>query len=325
MRIVSILFFLIFGLTLSAQEQDRYRRVADVFMEAYNAENYDRIFGMFDSVMQQGLSLEKTYDFLGEQIRTAVGEIQKMEFYRNQGAAHIYKTTFEDGIMDVLISVDDKNRLNGLYLKPHVPTDSQYPKLERNVTSMMLPFKGTWFVFWGGELENQNYHMGNIHQQYAYDLLRVENGASYAGDPTKNESYLAFGREIIAPCDGTIVLAIDGVPDNKPGELNPIHVTGNTLVLKTNAGEFILFGHLKEGSIAVHKDQEVLQGTYLAQCGNSGNSSEPHLHLQLQNGRDFHKATGGRLLFDNIVVNGMLKTDYMPIKEEFIQNKIIVN
>ena len=73
MRIVSILFFLIFGLTLSAQEQDRYRRVADVFMEAYNAENYDRIFGMFDSVMQQGLSLEKTYDFLGEQIRTAVG------------------------------------------------------------------------------------------------------------------------------------------------------------------------------------------------------------------------------------------------------------
>ena len=325
MKTVRLLFFLLISFASIAQEQGRYRQVADVFMEAYNAENYDRIFGMFDSVMQQGLSLEKTHDFLGNQIRNAVGEIQKMEFYRNQGAAHIYKTTFEDGIMDVLISVDERNRLNGLYLKPHLPTDAQYPTLERNVTSMILPFNGEWFVFWGGETENQNYHMGNIHQQYAYDLLKVENGASYAGDPSKNESYLAFGKDIIAPCNGTVVLAIDGVPDNKPGELNPIHVTGNTLVLKTDSGEFILFGHLKEGSIAVQKGQEVLQGAYLAQCGNSGNSSEPHLHLQLQNGRDFHKATGGRLLFDNILVNGELKNDYMPIKEEFIQNKIIVN
>lgn len=325
MRIITVLILMVWGLGIQAQEDERYRQVADVFMEAYNDENYERIFGMFDSVMQQGLSLEKTYDFLGRQIRDAMGKIEKMEFYRNQGSACVYKSTFEDGLMDVLISLDKKNRVNGLYLKPHFPVDAQYPILERNSTSMMLPFNGEWFVFWGGATEAQNYHMSNVHQQFAYDLLRVEEGSSYAGDPTKNESYLAFGQDIIAPCDGQIVLAIDGVPDNKPGELNPIHVTGNTVVLETTSNEFVLFGHLQEGSVAVKKGQQVQRGQVLARCGNSGNSSEPHLHLQLQNARDFHKATGARLLFDSIVVNGVIKNDYMPLKEEFIQNKIIVN
>lgn len=325
MRFVVLLFLLIFSISARPQEQERYRQVAEVFKEAYNAENYDRIFGMFDSVMQQGLSLERTRDFLGKQIQSAVGKIQKMEFYRNQGGAHIYKSTFEGDLMDILISLDSQNRLNGLYLKPHLPVDAQFRVLDRNVTSMMLPFKGEWFVFWGGESEEMNYHMANVHQQYAYDLLRVDNGASYSGDPSKNESYHAFGEDIISPCDGTVVLAIDGVPDNKPGELNPIHVTGNTLVLETAHQEYVLLAHLKEGSIGVKKGQRVEKGAYLAKCGNSGNSSEPHLHLQLQNARDFHKATGAKLFFDAILVNGELKNDYLPEKEQFIENYNSVN
>ena len=78
--------------------------------------------------------------------------------------------------------------------------------------------------------------------------------------------------------------------------------------------------HLKEGSIAVKKGQQVGQGDYLAQCGNSGNSTEAHLHLQLQNTRDLHKATGARLYFETLLVNGGEKQDYMPVKEDFIQN-----
>ena len=97
-------------------------------------------------------------------------------------------------------------------------------------------------------------------------------------------------------------------------------MTGNTLVLKTAAEEYILMAHLKEGSIVVQKGQQVGQGDLLGECGNSGNSTEPHLHLQLQNTRDIHRATGARLFFDRILVNGELKTDYLPIKEEFIKN-----
>jgi hypothetical protein len=326
MKFLIASFTLWFAFSGFAQEKEQYREMASVFMEAYNAGDYDRIFGLFDSVMQEGLSLEKTHDFLGRQVRSAAGKIEKMEFYRLQGTAHIYKSTFEGGLMDVLISLNGDNQLNGLYLKPHLPSDTEgIPLLERNSTPMMLPFTGEWFVFWGGDSESQNYHMANSHQQFAYDLLKVDAGSSYKDDPSKNENYLAFGQKIIAPCDGTVVLAIDGIPDNKPGDLNPIYITGNTLVLETAAKEYILFGHLKEGSIKVKKGQKVFRGEKLAECGNSGNSSEPHLHLQLQNTRDFHKATGARMVFDSIMVNGELKSDYMPVKEDFIQNKIIVN
>ncbi len=58
--------------------------------------------------------------------------------------------------------------------------------------------------------------------------LMVANGAPYEGDPTKNESYFVFGKEIIAPCDAKVVMLIDGIKDNIPGELNKVDLTGNT-------------------------------------------------------------------------------------------------
>jgi murein DD-endopeptidase MepM/ murein hydrolase activator NlpD len=162
--------------------------------------------------------------------------------------------------------------------------------------------------------------MSDENQQYAYDFLKVAEGKSYRGDPGQNESYFAFGEPILAPCDGTVALAIDGVPDNTPGELNPVQMTGNTVVLKTAAGEYLLFAHLKEGSVEVEKGHQVRQGDLLALCGNSGNSTEAHLHLQLQNTRDFHKATGARLYFEQIRVNGAIKKDHIPVKEDFVEN-----
>jgi murein DD-endopeptidase MepM/ murein hydrolase activator NlpD len=185
---------------------------------------------------------------------------------------------------------------------------------------MDLPFKGEWFVFWGGETEVLNYHMADVNQQFAYDILKVADGASYSGDPLSNDSYFAFGADILAPCDATVVMAVDGVPDNVPGETNPIQLTGNTLVLKTGAGEFILMCHLKEGSLVVGKGDYIHKGQVLAKCGNSGNSTEPHLHLQLQNTRDIHQATGARLLFSRILVNGVPREEYMPVKEDYIKS-----
>ena len=193
------------------------------------------------------------------------------------------------------------------------------PILERNTTPMDLPFNGEWFVYWGGETESVNYHMADINQQFAYDILKVADGSSFKGDPRSNESYFAFGAEILAPCDATVVMAVDGVPDNIPGETNPIQLTGNTLVLKTAAGEFLLMCHLKEGSLVVGKGDKVYKGQVLAKCGNSGNSTEPHLHLQLQNTRDIHQATGGRLVFRRILVNGAPREEYIPVKEDYIK------
>lgn len=66
---------------------------------------------------------------------------------------------------------------------------------------------------------------------------------------------------------------------------------------------------------------QVKQGEVLGLCGNSGNSSEPHLHFHIQNMEAITKATGAKAYFDNIYVNGALKKDFSPIKEERVKNK----
>jgi murein DD-endopeptidase MepM/ murein hydrolase activator NlpD len=70
----------------------------------------------------------------------------------------------------------------------------------------------------------------------------------------------------------------------------------------------------------VEEGQEVRQGEVLARCGNSGNTTEPHLHLSLQNTINMQDATGAKLYFDQLSVNGEIKTDYLPVKEDFIRN-----
>lgn len=316
-----LLLLVVFAFSgLKAQEEDpRYRNVADRFQQAYNTREYEQIFGMFDPAMQQQLPLEKVRLLLDQQVRPGLGSIRDMQLSQVGGSAHIYKSTFDQGVLDISISLDGDDLINGLYLKPHKPVVRE-PEIQRNTTAMQLPFQGQWFVYWGGETEGQNYHMSDKNQQFAYDFLKVEGGKSYKGDPDRNESYFAFGQPILAPCDGTVVLVIDGVPDNIPGEMNPVQKTGNTLVMRTAAGEYILFAHLKEGSVSVEKGQQVRRGDLLALCGNSGNSTEAHLHLQLQNTRDIHKATGARLFFEQIRVNGEITKEYIPVKEDFVEN-----
>ena len=137
---------------------------------------------------------------------------------------------------------------------------------------------------------------------------------------TINDDYFVFGKQVIVPCDAIIVEVITGVKDYIPGELNPKQLTGNTVVLKTANAEFLLFAHFKEKSIQVKVGQQVKAGDLLGLCGNSGNSSEPHLHLSLQNVKNMMEAQGGKLFFDNIKVNGEIKQDYLPIKNDKIQN-----
>ena len=64
----------------------------------------------------------------------------------------------------------------------------------------------------------------------------------------------------------------------------------------------------------------VKQGETIAQCGNSGNTTQAHLHLQLQNTADLYNTIGAKLYFDEVLVNGEIKRDYMPQKEDFGKN-----
>jgi len=91
-------------------------------------------------------------------------------------------------------------------------------------------------------------------------------------------------------------------------------------MFKTSNNEFILFAHFKNHTIAVKEGQKVKKGQLLGLCGNTGNSSEPHLHFHIENMENMNVATGVKCYFDNIFVNGLLKNDYSPIKNDKIKN-----
>ena len=69
------------------------------------------------------------------------------------------------------------------------------------------------------------------------------------------------------------------------------------------------------------RGRSLKQGQYLGKCGNSGNSTQPHLHFHIQNVEDMNSATGAKAYFDKIMVDGVYKADYSPIKDQRIQNQ----
>jgi murein DD-endopeptidase MepM/ murein hydrolase activator NlpD len=176
-------------------------------------------------------------------------------------------------------------------------------------------------VFWGGDTKAENYHVENEAQKGAFDfIIRDEKGKSYRTNGLENEDYYAFGKDIIAPCKAEVVMVVDGIPDNKPGEMNPVFVPGNTVVLKTENEEFLYFAHFKKHSIKVKEGQMLELGDVLGQCGNSGNSSEPHLHFHMQNDMQMKNAVGMKVYFAEVYVDGVLKKTYSPVKNDHVGN-----
>jgi murein DD-endopeptidase MepM/ murein hydrolase activator NlpD len=265
--------------------------------------------------MNAALPLDK-FSQVTAGLKAQFGAIKKIRFVRLQSASAFYETTFEKAVLGMTISLNSKNEIAGLLFKPY----TEAKEIIRNTTKMKLPFKGEWSVTWGGDTKEQNYHVESVAQKNAFDILiKDEQGSTHKGTGESNEDYYAFGKELYAPCDGEVVLVVDGVKDNIPGVLNPIYIPGNTVIIKTATGEYAFFAHFKQNSIVVKQGQKVNTGALLGLCGNSGNSSEAHLHFHLQNVEDMTKATGAKCYFDQLKVNGVLKSDYSPVKGEKIE------
>jgi len=320
MKYLLTLSLIIINLLASAQtESQSNKTIADIFEQKFNNEDYDGIFGLFNADMQKALPIDKNEAFLS-QLKNEAGKITQREFVGyERGTYATYKTNFERALYALQVSVDDNGKINGLFVRPY--TDNSVPKPKRNSVKLALPFKGEWTVTWGGDTKELNYHVESVAQKNAFDILITDaQGSSHRGTGEHNEDYYAFGQNIYAPCDGEVVLVVDGVKDNRPGVLNPIFVPGNTVIIKIADYQYAVFAHFKQHSIRVMQGQQVKRGQLLGLCGNTGNSSEPHLHFHLQNMEDMNAATGVKCYFDEIEVNGELKSDYSPVKQDKINN-----
>ena len=130
-----------------------------------------------------------------------------------------------------------------------------------------------------------------IAQRFAIDFVKIgEDNQTYSGDRLKNESYYAYGADAVAVADGIVVATKDSISQNIPGPASravPITletVGGNHVIIDIGGGRYAFYAHLQPGSLRVKVGDRVRRGQVLGLVGNSGNSTEPHLHFHISDG-----------------------------------------
>lgn len=169
--------------------------------------------------------------------------------------------------------------------------------------SIAPPLRGGRWVAVGGPmgphrraLQAVNGHL-RLGQRFAVDFAALldDQGRTHVGDPDANASYFNYGQPVLAVGAGTVVEAVDGLSDQIPNQNAPVPLAdagGNEVILKLDTGIFVGYGHLKPGSVRVEVGDKVGSGDVLGELGNSGNSTGPHLHLQLMTDPSFLDADG---------------------------------
>jgi murein DD-endopeptidase MepM/ murein hydrolase activator NlpD len=131
---------------------------------------------------------------------------------------------------------------------------------------------------------------GGVHiaQRFAIDWVQLrDEGRTYTGDAKDNKNYRCYGAEALAAIEGVVVAVKDGVPENVPGlksravPMTRDTMAGNYVVLDVGEGRYAYYAHFQPGQIRVKLGDKVSRGQVLGLVGNSGNSTEPHLHFQI--------------------------------------------
>lgn len=151
----------------------------------------------------------------------------------------------------------------------------------------------------------------HIAQRFAIDWVQLrEDGKTWIGDQLKNESYRCYGADALAVADGVVAGIKDGIPENIPGANSravPITletVGGNYVILDLGRGRYAFYAHLQPGSLRVKVGDKVKRGQVVGLVGNSGNSTEPHLHFHIGNKNAPLAAEGLPYVLDSFEVQG---------------------
>lgn len=303
---------------------DRFQRIAGRIVEAFNAENFTGMQKDFSHAMLEAVPLDKLAQ-VSRDLRTQFGRIQKLDPPRFPTPnTALFTVRFERGELDMFLTLDGQDKIIGLRFVPNVPVVAISPA--RNAVHLSLPFTGAWLVAWGGDTRESNYHHDTPNQRFAFDFVAVdEKGRTYSGNGTSNEDYYAFGKEVLAPANGVVTDVINGVRDNAPGSMNPYSALGNAVFIQHGEQEVSVLAHLKLDSIRVKVGDKVQKGQVIGLVGNSGNSSEPHLHYHLQDSTVVQDALGIKCYFQTVMVTKEGKkekrTDYSPVRGDIISDK----
>ena len=197
------------------------------------------------------------------------------------------------------------------------------PDPGRAPVPLALPFLGTWTVQNSPATRVPSHGTHLLGETFAIDFVAVDRGGRTA--PVRDwrtavgteppERFFGFDQPILAPASGTVVAVHDGEPDHRarrsPLTLVPYMLTqagrlrqglgtvaGNHVILSLgSSGPYVGLVHLRRGSLLVRPCDEVTAGRPIARCGNSGNSTQPHVHVQVMDSAELLRARGLPMAF----------------------------
>ena len=202
---------------------------------------------------------------------------------------------------------------------------SYQPDPDQEPVVLTLPFEGSWLALNSPARRVPSHGTHFLGQTFAIDFVAVDarRRTSAVRDwrtlltAEPADRFIAFDRAILSPVDGHVVAAHDGEPDHlaRRAPLPTVGylltqgrrlrgglaaVAGNHLILALDAhGPYVALVHLRNGSLLVRPGDRVTVGQRVATCGNSGNSTQPHVHVQVMDSAELLAARGLPMAFHN--------------------------
>lgn len=193
---------------------------------------------------------------------------------------------------------------------------------------LSYPFTGRWLTQNSPANRVPSHGTAAFATSYAIDFVPVADNGRTAPvtlgslfRPEDPERFPGFGRAVTAPIDGRVVEVHDSSVDHPAYRGFPsvgyaltqgrriaagwLALAGNHVMIETPAGVIVALCHLRQHSVSLEVGDQVRVGDLCGECGNSGNSTEPHLHLQAIDSLDIRKARAVPITFNGSVpVNG---------------------
>ncbi|MDX6614772.1 MAG: hypothetical protein QOD75_3958 [Blastocatellia bacterium] len=222
-----------------------------------------------------------------------------------------------------------------LFFKSESPSDKDrvvegvQVVVRRNPPVVGAPLRGDGWIALSA-LSNTNSHRrtmvvvngkARIAQRFATDWTRIgTDGLAFRGDPSKNANWSAYGAEVLAVANATVVDVKDGIPENDPtSDKKAVPITletvaGNYIILDLGNGYFAFYAHLQPKSIRVKVGDRVRRGQVLALLGNSGQADAPHLHFHITDGNSPLGAEGVPYVIESFEMQGILPSKALLIE-----------
>lgn len=199
-------------------------------------------------------------------------------------------------------------------------------RFDRITPQPQLPFMGTWTVY--QSFDDEWTHQGNW--KYAYDfVITDDDNQTYRNQGIELTDYYCYGKPVLCPIEGTVVNVVNSLKDLPIGSVDKHHNWGNYVIIYSVFGYYVELSHFQEKSIKVNIGDAVKPGILLGNCGNTGYSPQPHIHMQIQYWPQIGSATTyyyfsncinqNRRLCGNMILSKNMKVDSLTFSRKRYQ------